>query len=112
MRDQVSSDFRASIADAEAALGDKDVAQLLTHGTMEVKYYAPRGTDRQTPHDKDELYIIISGHGRFHNGAAQADFGPGDVLFARAGVAHRFEDFDDDFATWVIFWGPKGGEVG
>jgi hypothetical protein len=22
----------------------------------------------------------------------------------------RFEDFSDDFATWVIFYGPPGGE--
>jgi hypothetical protein len=23
---------------------------------------------------------------------------------------HRFEEFSADFATWVMFWGPKGGE--
>jgi len=32
------------------------------------------------------------------------------VLFVPARVEHRFEEFSDDFATWVIFWGPKGGE--
>jgi hypothetical protein len=31
-------------------------------------------------------------------------------LFAPAGLVHRFEEFSDDFATWVVFWGPKGGE--
>jgi hypothetical protein len=25
-------------------------------------------------------------------------------------MPHRFEDFTDDFATWVIFYGPEGGE--
>jgi uncharacterized RmlC-like cupin family protein len=34
----------------------------------------------------------------------------GDVLFVRAGVKHKFENFSDDFATWVIFYGPEGGE--
>jgi hypothetical protein len=29
-----------------------------------------------------------------------------------AGVQHRFEEFSDDFATWVIFYGPEGGEQG
>jgi hypothetical protein len=33
-----------------------------------------------------------------------------DALFARAGEPHRFEDCSPDFATWVIFYGPKGGE--
>jgi hypothetical protein len=30
--------------------------------------------------------------------------------FVAAGVPHRFESCSDDFATWVVFWGPKGGE--
>lgn len=34
----------------------------------------------------------------------------GDVLFAPAGIEHRFENFSDDFVTWVIFYGPVGGE--
>jgi hypothetical protein len=32
------------------------------------------------------------------------------VLFVPAGHEHRFEDFTPDFATWVIFYGPDGGE--
>ena len=24
---------------------------------------------------------------------------------------HRFVDFSDDFGTWVVFWGPEGGEA-
>jgi hypothetical protein len=31
-------------------------------------------------------------------------------LFAAAGVEHRFENFSDDLALWVIFYGPEGGE--
>ena len=34
----------------------------------------------------------------------------GQVLFVPAGIEHRFEDFSDDFSTWVIFYGPAGGE--
>jgi quercetin dioxygenase-like cupin family protein len=32
--------------------------------------------------------------------------GPGDVLFAAAHVAHGFDDFSDDFAIWIVFYGP------
>ncbi len=28
-----------------------------------------------------------------------------------AGVVHRFEEFTDDLAVWVVFYGPEGGEV-
>ena len=28
-----------------------------------------------------------------------------------AGTAHRFENFTDDLAVWVLFYGPEGGEV-
>ena len=32
--------------------------------------------------------------------------GAGDMCFAAAHHAHGFEDFTDDFAIWVIFYGP------
>ena len=35
----------------------------------------------------------------------------GDVIFVEAGVPHRFEGYGEDFATWVVFWGPEGGEA-
>jgi mannose-6-phosphate isomerase-like protein (cupin superfamily) len=80
-----------------------------------LRYYAPRGRDPQTPHEQDEIYIVASGSGTFALGRDEAalerrPFGPGDAIFAPAGWVHRFEDFTPDFATWVIFWGPKGGE--
>lgn len=75
-------------------------------GAVELRHYAPKATDAQTPHDRDELYIVISGSGHFRREAERVPFGPGDVLFAAAGETHRFEDFTADFATWVLFYGP------
>lgn len=86
-------------------------ALLMRHGSMTLRYYAPRGTDPQTPHDQDELYIIAHGQGVFFLAGARRPFGPGDVIFAPAGAEHRFEDFSDDFATWVVFYGRTGGEA-
>jgi quercetin dioxygenase-like cupin family protein len=83
---------------------------LLSHGTLELRYYAPRGADNQTPHTQDEIYIVASGQGSFVRAGERVSFQPGDALFVAAGVEHRFEDFSDDFATWVIFYGPQGGE--
>ena len=105
---------RATVADAtkllEGAVGER-LIKVLGHGSMEVELYAPRGVDGQTPHSRDELYVVVSGIGEFVNGPERHPFGPGDVLFVPAGVEHRFEAFTDDLAVWVVFYGPEGGEV-
>jgi mannose-6-phosphate isomerase-like protein (cupin superfamily) len=85
-------------------------ALLLAHGSLELRYYAPRGTDPQVPHTRDEVYVVTSGRGWFVRGEERVAFEPGDALFVAAGVEHRFEDFSDDFGTWVLFYGPEGGE--
>jgi mannose-6-phosphate isomerase-like protein (cupin superfamily) len=85
-------------------------ALLFSHGTLQVKVYAPRGHDPQQPHTRDEIYVVIAGRGTFFNGETRHLFQPGDVLFVAAGVEHRFEQFSDDFATWVFFYGSEGGE--
>jgi mannose-6-phosphate isomerase-like protein (cupin superfamily) len=83
---------------------------VLAHGSARIGVYAPRGSDPQVPHDQDEVYIVARGTGVFLNGGERRSFGPGDMLFVPAGVAHRFEAFSDDFAVWVVFYGPPGGE--
>jgi mannose-6-phosphate isomerase-like protein (cupin superfamily) len=84
--------------------------ELFRHGTLSVELYAPRGSDPQTPHTRDEVYVVIGGRGMFRNGPERHPFERGDVLFVAAGVEHRFENFTDDFAAWVFFYGPEGGE--
>ena len=84
--------------------------QALAHGTMSVEVYAPAGSDPQTPHSQDELYFPISGEGCLRIGTVMHAAVPGTVLFVPAGVDHRFESFSKDFSTWVVFWGPDGGE--
>lgn len=84
---------------------------LFTHGTLSVEIYKPDGVDLQQPHDRDEVYIIISGTGEFLNGNERVSFKPGDFLFVPAYRKHRFENFSEDFATWVMFYGPPGGEI-
>ncbi len=91
--------------------GGERFARVLEHGSMEVEVYAPRGTDPQRPHDRDELYVVVEGTGEFVNGPGRHPFGPGDVLFVPAGVEHRFEDFTDDLVVWVVFYGPEEGEA-
>jgi mannose-6-phosphate isomerase-like protein (cupin superfamily) len=91
--------------------GGRPFAELFAHGTLTLEIYKPSGVDRQTPHSRDEAYVVISGSGTFAKAGIRSPFKAGDLLFVPAGVEHRFEGFTDDFATWVIFYGPDGGEV-
>ena len=90
--------------------GERSVG-VFEHGSLVVKLYAPRGHDPQTPHSRDEVYVVAQGSGEFVCAGARQTFAPHDVLFAAAGVEHRFENFSDDFAVWVFFYGPEGGEI-
>ena len=98
-------------ARAKLAGADEAFVQLFTHGSLEVEYYQPSKVDHQTPHERDEIYVIVSGSGEFINGDDRHPFTSGDVLFVPAGRDHRFVDFTEDFAAWVFFYGPKGGEA-
>ena len=83
---------------------------LFERGSLTVEIYAPRGTDPQQPHARDEVYVVARGSGEFLHGGTRVAFAPGDFLFVPAGVAHRFENFTEDLVVWVIFYGPEGGE--
>lgn len=85
--------------------------ELFSHGTLSIEIYKPESIDDQEPHDQDEVYVIASGTGQFVNGQSRHSFKQGDVLFVPAGVIHRFEYFSSDFSSWVIFYGPSGGET-
>jgi len=78
---------------------------------MRIELFAPSGADTQTPHAQDELYFVQSGSGIFVLGAERHPFAAGTCFFVPAGAEHRFEEFSPDFSTWVVFWGPPGGEA-
>jgi len=103
---------RLTIENALTSLGDQEQSfkELFNHGSLSVEIYKPLGVDHQQPHTRDELYVISTGSGYFVKGESRERFEKGEVLFVPAGVVHRFEDFSDDFSTWVFFYGPEGGE--
>jgi mannose-6-phosphate isomerase-like protein (cupin superfamily) len=89
----------------------ENVVTVFEHGSLVTKLYAPHVIDPQTPHSRDEVYVVAQGTGEFVCGETRQPFQPHDVMFVAAGVEHRFENFTDDFAVWVFFYGPEGGEV-
>jgi len=83
---------------------------VFAHGSLEVEFYMPTGNDPQQPHSRDEIYVVARGRGLFFDGVDRRPVEPGTFLFVPAGQSHRFEEFSSDFAAWVFFYGPQGGE--
>lgn len=73
-------------------------------GTTSLEFFAPRGTDYQTFHDEDEFYFVVVGSGDLIIGNEKFTCAVGDAFYVPAGVEHHFENFTDDFATWVVFF--------
>jgi mannose-6-phosphate isomerase-like protein (cupin superfamily) len=98
---------RTSVAQADAL--PLPTGRLSKHvldaAGLEARWYRPPNPDPQTPHDRDEVYVVVSGQGEFMRGSTRVTFGPGDLLFVAKGEPHRFENHTADTAVWVIF-GP------
>ncbi len=116
--------MKTSISDALARLPAAATAQypegapsvvMLSHGSMQLKVFTPAtntgGSDRQVPHDQDELYLVHAGSATLRIGDTRFAAQAGDSFFVPAGAQHRFEDASKDFVTWVVFYGPQGGET-
>jgi quercetin dioxygenase-like cupin family protein len=99
--------MQLTIRDALTALGDEGQTylKLFAQPALDVALYKPDRTDPQTPHLRDEIYVVATGSGQFVEAGESRPFGPGDLLFVPKGVPHRFVDFTADFSTWVIFLG-------
>ncbi len=99
--------------------------RMMSHGSMELRWFVPRPGECHAPHDRDEVYFVASGTATFIRGnesdpfdeGALGAFGeqrvpvePGDVLFVPAGAQHSFTETSGDFGVWALFYGPEGGE--
>jgi mannose-6-phosphate isomerase-like protein (cupin superfamily) len=100
-------------ASAQYPTGAPSVSTL-QHGSMTLKVFRPSanpdGRDHQTPHTQDELYLVHGGSATIVIGDESFAAGVGDAFFVSAGRPHRFDNFTSDFVTWVVFYGPQGGE--
>ena len=80
--------------------------EAFADGALVLRYFAPRGLDRQTAHDRDEVYVIVAGHAVFErDGHAPVPVGPDSALVVPRGIEHRFRAMSADFGAGVVF-GP------
>ena len=106
--------FVIRLAQAEAGIpgpaGERSVS-VLRRGTLDVALGTPARPNEQTPHEQDEVYIVIRGRGVLFHDGKRDPFESGDLLFVAAATEHRFEDFSDDLLVWRVFYGRRGGRL-
>jgi mannose-6-phosphate isomerase-like protein (cupin superfamily) len=67
-------------------------------------YVLPAGSvDPQSPHEQDEVYIVLSGRGRLTAGEQEFEAKAGSILYVKKRVPHRFHDIDADLRVLVLF---------
>jgi mannose-6-phosphate isomerase-like protein (cupin superfamily) len=104
------------LGEAQSAIpgpaGEHSVS-VLRRGTLDARLALapPVPPTVQTPHAQDEVYVVVRGRGVLLHDGKRDSFKSGDLLFVAAGTEHRFEDYSEDLAVWVIFYGPSGGEA-
>ena len=66
------------------------------------------GTDDQTPHDEDEIYVVVGGRAILNSDGATAAVQAGSVIYVPAGENHAFTQITEDLTLLVIFAPAEG----
>ena len=61
--------------------------------------------DRQSPHDHDEVYVVLEGTGALEVEGERVDLREGQAVFVPAGADHRFVGYEQ-LAVLVVFERP------
>ncbi|MCB1709742.1 MAG: cupin domain-containing protein [Halioglobus sp.] len=68
-----------------------------------IYFLAAGSTDMQSPHDDDELYLVLSGKAQMRLDNAERAVGPGSLLYVGATTEHSFFEIEEDMTLLVIF---------
>lgn len=73
------------------------------------RYVVPSGgTDPQSPHTEDEIYVVLDGRARIRIGDDEHPVQTGDVVYVEKHVDHRFVDIESDLDLLVVFAPAEG----
>ena len=65
------------------------------------------GTDGQSPHTEDEIYVVTAGRATLESAGDRAEVRPGTVIYVPAGEVHRFTDIARTWPSWSSSRPPK-----
>jgi mannose-6-phosphate isomerase-like protein (cupin superfamily) len=102
-------EFERSDLQIRRAEAGRPYLEFLRSQTFELGLYelAAGSEDMQKPHDEDEIYVVLSGHGRFVVDGDDVAVGPGSILFVEKHAVHRFHSIDEDLSIVVAFSPPR-----
>ncbi len=69
------------------------------------KLWPAGSTDRQRPHQEDEVYYVIGGRAVIRVADEDRPVQAGSLVFVEAHVEHRFHDIEEDLRV-LVFWAP------
>jgi len=95
-----AGDFTVPSAGEQAAWAEQLRVTDLSVGTYSIP---AGGTDEQSPHTEDEIYLVTAGRATLESGGQRVEVRPGSVVYVPAGEVHRFADIAADLATVVVF---------
>jgi mannose-6-phosphate isomerase-like protein (cupin superfamily) len=64
--------------------------------------------DRQQPHEVDEVYVVLEGHGLLSVEGVDHELREGHAIFVPAGAEHRFTGYEQ-LGVLVVFAGDYSG---
>jgi len=92
-------------ADLLQHLGDKRYHEFLRVPAMSAGIYvlSAGATDKQTPHQEDEIYYLVRGKAKMRLGREERAIREGDVIFVEKDLEHRFFNIAEELVLLVIF---------
>jgi mannose-6-phosphate isomerase-like protein (cupin superfamily) len=66
--------------------------------------------DPQTPHEEDEVYVVLAGSASFTAADETIMVGPGTTIFVPAREVHRFHDVTERLEVVVVFAPPESSQ--
>jgi mannose-6-phosphate isomerase-like protein (cupin superfamily) len=87
---------------------DAKFLELFRYDSLSVEIYKPEGKDLQSPHTKDEAYIIVEGNGTFNLNGKITQFTKGDFYFCSCTYRTSLRNFLRRFFNLgLVFWGRE-----
>jgi mannose-6-phosphate isomerase-like protein (cupin superfamily) len=101
--------FEHADVQLERAAAGRPYLEFLRSETFELGLYelAAGSDDGQQPHDEDEIYVVLSGRGRFAVDGDDVPVSPGTILFVEKHALHRFHSIEEDLSIVVAFSPPR-----
>jgi mannose-6-phosphate isomerase-like protein (cupin superfamily) len=71
--------------------------------SMGMYVLAAGAVDPQQPHNEDEVYYVVGGHGAIRVGDDDRPIGPGSIVYVPAHMPHHFHSIVESLAVLVFF---------